>query len=75
MAYGADLSEFPLEDEELGRKENQNECGKFIKTVVNHGGWKAYQDWIYRNRPRPGVEIKTRESTKLNLPKNFRNMG
>ncbi|KAH8063103.1 glycosyl transferase [Aureococcus anophagefferens] len=76
VAYGADLSEFPLEDEELGRKENQNECGKFIKTVVNHGGWKAYQDWIYRNRPRPGVEIKTRESTKLNLPKkNFRNMG
>ena len=75
VAYGADLSEFPLEDEELGRKENQNECGKFIKTVVNHGGWKAYQDWIYRNRPRPGVEIKTRESTKLNPPKNFRNMG
>ena len=46
-----------------------------MRTVRNSGGWDAYNDYINRNRRRPGVEIKRVESNKLNLPKNFKNMG
>ena len=75
VANKCDLSDFPTEDEEAGRKDLDNESAKFVRTVRNSGGWDAYNDYINRNRRRPGVEIKRVESNKLNLPKNFRNMG
>ena len=75
VAANADLEMFPHEDEELGLSGVKTDAGRFVEEVRGRGGWAAFLDARARNSRPLGSHSHWVESTKLNLPKNFKTMG